>query len=512
MLFDANEGGRDAFARTFDVCVIGAGPAGITLARRLAAQGLDVALMEAGGFDYDPVSQDHYDGPVTGRFYFPLDTCRLRYFGGTSGHWDGKCRPLDARDFVPRPGRELSGWPIARADLDPYLAEAAAIVELPDPPVLPDAAVKQDEDRFRQAFWRFSPPTRFGEKYRDEIVASPRISLCLNANLVDIRLTPQLGAVESLLFKSYTPGDPGFSVTARAYALCLGGIENPRALLNARGQISTGIGNGTDQVGRNFCDHPTALTADILLVDPLPGDQLIFAPSDAFLAADPEISTFGVLVEPRPPDEPATLVKALKMTAQCLTPAIAELVQRLRGIRPRCGWGGLEEYALLRDPERNPSARIGVTIEQRPNPDSRVTLAETMDDFGLRRAEMRWRLSEGDYHTFRTATLAFGAHVAEQNLGRMRLRDWLMAEDVTLPGPHEGQGQMAGRHHMCATRMAADPKLGVVDADCRVHGVANLYVGGSSVFGNGGFTKPTLTITQLALRLGDHLGAALKGA
>ena len=100
--------------------------------------------------------------------------------------------------------------------------------------------------------------------------------------------------------------------------------------------------------------------------------------------------------------------------------------------------------------------------------------------------------------------------MAEQEIGRVRLADWLLAEPTQLPGLGEGS-RVGGHHHMCTTRMSADPREGVVDADCKVHGVSNLYVGGSSVFATSGYANPTYTIVQLALRLGDHLGGVLKG-
>ena len=87
-----------------------------------------------------------------------------------------------------------------------------------------------------------------------------------------------------------------------------------------------------------------------------------------------------------------------------------------------------------------------------------------------------------------------------------------MDEPVTLPGIATGNGMIAGRQHMCTTRMSVSPKTGVVDANCQMHGVANLFIGGSSVFATPGFTKPTHTIVQLALRLGDHLGERLTAA
>ena len=243
MIADATTIDRSAFDRTFDVCVIGAGPAGITLARRLAAAGASVALMEAGGLEITEESQDVYRGSNLGQEYFDLDVARLRFFGGTSNHWGGWCRALDPVDFRPQP-------------LGPAL-------RLADPPARPRPLPQRDRRDPRPALgdrgprpagppvrlrlprfqFRFSPPTRFAEKYQAEIEASPAIELTLNANLVDLRLDDALSTVTGAVFRSYDPADPGFTVKARAYALCTGGIENARLLLNFTSQIPEGIGN-----------------------------------------------------------------------------------------------------------------------------------------------------------------------------------------------------------------------------------------------------------------------------
>jgi choline dehydrogenase-like flavoprotein len=507
MLADAGTG-RDRFAKRFDVCVIGAGPAGITLARTLAARGLDVALMEAGGLEFSAESQAFYAGENVGIESYPTDESRLRYLGGTSGHWEGKCRALDPHDFEARPWVPLSGWPIAKADLDPYQARAAEILDLDSPTELPDIPVTQAEPRFRRFEWRWSPPTLFGEKYRAELAASERIALCLGANLVDVRLSDDLGTVTGAVFKSYAEGDPGFTVRARAYALCLGGMENPRALLNCRSQVPAGIGNGHDVVGRYFCDRPTVYTSNLLLAEPIGSENLYFAATRAFLEAE-QVANFAVSLEPKSVRAPQSLAGVLSSTTQCITPAVARLVARLRGRRPQCYVGGTDEFAIRNDPDAHPFAAVGVTTEQVLNPDSRVSLAEARDAFGLNRLRVDWRLTETDYRTIRASALAFGAHVAEQDIGRLKLRPWLLEEPMAMPGLDSGNGLIAGRQHMCTTRMSADPRTGVVDADCRVHGLANLYIGGSSVFATAGYAKPTYTIVQLALRLGDHLGGLL---
>ena len=188
MIFDVETAERSAFDRAFDVCVIGAGPAGITLARRLAAHGLDVALMEAGGLEWSEASQDVTVGESVGLAYPDLDTARLRYFGGSSGHWNGLCRAFEAADLQPRPQNPLSGWPITRADLDPYAAEVAEILDLV--PAYDDAAPATPAppaDGFRQVWYLRSAPTRFGEKYLDEIASAERIALGIHAKAGELR-------------------------------------------------------------------------------------------------------------------------------------------------------------------------------------------------------------------------------------------------------------------------------------------------------------------------------------
>ncbi len=141
--------------------------------------------------------------------------------------------------------------------------------------------------------------------------------------------------------------------------------------------------------------------------------------------------------------------------------------------------------------------------EQAQNPDSRVMLGDERDAFGLRRVAMNWNLTDLDVHTMRTAVMTFAEHMAQQGIGRARIRPWLLTDPVEFPGILDDE--VGGKHHMCATRMSADPQHGVVDADCRVHGMTNLFIGGSSVFATTGQCNPTYTLTQLALRLGDHL-------
>ena len=291
------------------------------------------------------------------------------------------------------------------------------------------------------------------------------------------------------------------TVTARAFALCTGGIENARLLLNFTSQIPEGIGNRSGWVGRCFADHPHFLLAECIL-RVLVREREFYAPTQLFMQEHGCLN-FGLRLEPRwiwPYDLPA-------LAREDMPPeAFNILLERL--VRDPFIDRTLTDRLVL----PQPTGQTGVirhAQEAAPNPDSRVRLADETDAFGLRRVALDWRLSDIDVQTMRTAVTAFGRHMAEQEIGRLQVADWLLADPPRFPGIVDDE--VGGKHHMGTTRMSADDRTGVVDADCRVHGMANLYIGGSSVFATTGHANPTYTLTQLALRLGDHIAARLAG-
>ena len=507
MRFDANADDRGGFEQVYDVCVIGAGPAGITVSRVLARRGAKVALMEAGGLEIEVDSQDPYVGENVGLDYFPLDTARLRFFGGTSNHWAGWCRALEPIDFVPKSYNPLSGWPITKLDLDSYREEADQILDVPNESEAPNLPFAQKAYRFERFQFRWSPPTRFGPKYLDELTASDRIDLWLNANLVAMPMTAEGSEVLGATFRSYKPDDPGFTVKARFYVLATGGVENARLMLALDQQFPEGIGNKNDMVGRFFCDHPHFVISDVVLRSPSQ-EREYFMPTEEFLYEN-EILNFGLRLEPEYHPPATGIADSLLRGAACGREFSERLAEKVLGRElSNCDLGGIAAWWERRgEPAPEPLAITRIAFEQALNPESRVRLGTERDAFGLRRPLLDWHLSERDIHTMRTAATAYGAHIAERDIGRLKLRDWLVAEPAEIPGTDKDE--VGGKHHMGTTRMSESPRDGVVDADCRVHGVANLYVGGSSVFSTPGHSNPTYTLTQLALRLGDHLTGRL---
>ncbi|MDW4496447.1 GMC family oxidoreductase [Sulfitobacter sp. D35] len=496
MLLDAGRD-RDVAERIFDICIIGAGPAGITLARKLGARGLRVALMEAGGEGFDSASQDIYAGTNSGLDYWALDFPRLRFFGGSSNHWAGWSRPLDAMDFEARAHVPMSGWPFSKTELDTYAAETDTILELPERADLPP--LDQLEPRFTRFQMRYSPPVLFGEKYREEISGSENILCFFNANLVDLEVTGEGGRIAGARFRTLQNGDQGFLLRARHFCLATGGIENARLLLNFDRQVTGGIGNQNGQVGRTFCEHPHFVIADMLLEADAP-DLEFYRPTPEFAASAGTLN-FGLRLEPQRFNQPGAPPR------EDIGSCEARLPQELRKVLGHAPSDRMRDFLNRSAAQACPTATLRIAFEQALNPESRVRLGSARDALGLRRSDLHWQLSDLDMHTMRAAAIAFGTHLAEQGRGRLRLRDWLTADPPDVPGI--AADEVGGKHHMCTTRMSANPQEGVVDADCRVHGVENLFVAGSSVFPTGGHSNPTYTIIQLTLRLADHLAGRI---
>jgi GMC oxidoreductase len=481
MLFELTSEFRPA--GSYDVCIIGAGAAGIVVARRLARAGHSVLLAEGGGLEYSDQSQSIYRGDVIGDPYFELDTARLRYFGGTTNHWSGESRPLDARDFQPKPYVAFTTWPIARRDLDPYLDETLDILGIAS---IPDDVPLPGTTDLQQIFWAHAGGLSFGEKYSDEIRRSENISLLLNANLIGFDFHDS--RVVAARFENYDRH--GVTLDAKIFILACGGIENSRILLIENDKFNNALGNAAGLVGRYFTEHPHFTIGESFLYGDSPfqrheGDPAIYLTPTADFMERAEILNCRISLDHVQHREGW---QGFVQTAMCdVAPEMsAELLEAI-GRRFIC------------------SGRVRAIWEQEPRPENRIALSDEVDFFGHRRAQMIWRKSPMDKKTFTTMALRVGRYLAEADAGRLRLDDWVLAEH----GEYPARDRIGGRHHMGGTRMAASPRDGVVDKDCRVFGTANLFIAGSSVFPNAGQSNPTLTIVQLALRLADFLSAEL---
>jgi choline dehydrogenase-like flavoprotein len=510
-----------------DVVIIGSGPAGLAIANELAGGTTRVAILESGGLDYDDDTQALAGGNVVGRPYPDLDTTRLRYFGGTSNHWGGNVKPLDPIDFAARSWIAHSGWPFDHTHMTPYYARAGAFCGLPanafTPAAWPDGA--------RREPWRFRDDAveshvfhtvgdddlRFGETYRERIESAANIDVYLFANVTEIETAASGGAVTGL--KIRTLSGTNVEARARSYVLAAGGIENPRLLLLSNRQAPNGLGNDRDLVGRFFMEHLTIPK----FVDVFPSDPFVnydfYRPKDADWG-----DTWGIIQLSRQVQRAARLPN-IRFQRSTIINSFNEhmddpAMQSLRRLYFSLTGGGIgrEEfnrhvanvvadidtvadvaYQRLRHHPDYPIrwfefVQIG---EQTPNATSRVRLGRQLDRLGQRKVVLDWRVTDGDSAGVARSAEALAKEMGRSGLGRIAQRFPAGVFREFDPQPHY--------HHMGTTRMASDPSSGVVDADCRLHGVDNLFIAGSSVFPTVGNVNPTLTIIALALRLADHL-------
>lgn len=517
-----------------DVCIAGAGAAGVGLARSLAQRGHEVVLLEAGGMDFEQATQDLCIGSNTGMEYYELDHARLRFFGGTTNIWGGRCIPLDRIDFEQREWVPHSGWPISLEDLAPYYRLAHDSLELGDYDY--SASLWQqlglDPIDFRPAeishlFWRFDAmEERFNSHQVDDLLAAENCRIMLHANVTNLQVKAETGRVTHVEARSLDGGSA--TISAAHFVLACGAIENARLLLISDDVVPAGVGNSNDQVGRYFMEHPHGRIAHIETRDPagfwalyrkrFPKSGPPVAP--ALVASETLQREKGILNSAatfkiqRDPELGLAFGKKVYMNLKHDLSATRGNRRAWHLYRRLLNW--LQRHAsmsLLR-----PIARAGrmelylmARAEQAPNPSSRVRLSEQRDALGARRGDLDWQLSDIDKRSALELARAVGREFERLGLGKLTPAEWLMDGGAQWPvDPTVGNHPIGGYHHMGTTRMSIDPGSGVVDADCTVHGHENLHIAGSSVFTTGGWANPTLTILALAHRLSDHLDRQLR--
>lgn len=484
MIFDLNSVEKSSAHKRYDVCLCGAGPAGITAARVLAKQGKNVAIFEGGGLEYTELSQDLYQGKSVGLQYWDsVRSARLRFFGGTSNHWAGRCSFLDKVDFEQKNYGGLPGWPITREDVFQFFDAACSVLDISREAFQASQVTKWKGENFRVSESAHSPPTRFGGKYYQELKDSSKIDVYINANLTNINLNKDLDAVTSFEIRNYD--NQKFLFSANNYVIALGSIENARLLLNCDKQIPGGIGNQNGMVGGCFMEH---FNIEI----------------GRFVSDDSPIwQRYGIQLNPS-----ENLIKKLQIGNAVLSferNSIPTSYGRLKKFKQAMReeicksefLTGLSRNIL--DFDCPGDGVISSLIEQAPNLKSRVYLGPEVDMFGMRRVKLDWQASAADYKTIRTLGLEVAKEMARYEYARVQLKDFILddTKDINDFGQHA--------HQMGTTRMSEEPKHGVVNKNLQIHGYKNIFVAGSSVFPTGGGCNPTLTVVMLSERLGHHL-------
>jgi choline dehydrogenase-like flavoprotein len=520
-----------------DVCIVGAGAAGITLAHELDGRPERVLLLESGGFAPSRAAQALNTGEVADPLHHgPLDRYRVRRFGGTSTVWGGWCAPFDAVDFQVRPHVPYSGWPIGKADLDPFYARAHRYCELGEyaygVPALPEGQRTptipgMSVPGVAEGLWLVSPPTDFGRSYRARLRRSGNVTVCLHSSALTLLADPPR-RVDRVRVGCLQGNE--FYVRARAFVLAAGGLETTRLLLLSDDVHPKGLGNDHDLVGRFYLSH---LTGDLGEVELRPhGGRVVWGYQrtadgvycrrrigvDQAGQQSERLLNFAAILDRPAPDDPghgdgllsaiflAKLVRgrASGVSRRQVAAHLGNVLGDVGGVaRSSARWA----RGRLLSPRRLPSLlpeqtgdrfTLHFDAEQAPNPESRVRLDDGVDRFGLRRLQVDWRFTEADVDSVVRSSRILERALVQVGVGRMLL-------DPEARREHVFQLASVGSHHLGTTRMADDPACGVVDANCRVHGIDNLWIASSSVFATASFARPTLTIVALAIRLADHL-------
>jgi len=507
------------------VCIVGTGPAGLSLARVLSGAGHRVVMLEAGGLTTTAGSQEMAQADSVGAPFLPAHISRRRAFGGTSRWWAGFCRPLDPEVMGPRPWIDHSGWPVSLDALAPYYANAQALLDIAEPvwdPLRWSEGIRgllappEDETPLRPVNLYRAPQRFLGAKYREEFRSSSTVDVLLHAHATAVALNSSGTAVERIKVQTLRTGRH-LIVEARAFVLATGGIENARLLLASNDVHNAGIGNGYDLVGRYLMNHPHLAAAWLHLPDNARAGQRARSQRrvpevqrvalSAARAAAEQIGQFSAYLYPvsQSHHHPWTrsvgyssLISLLGMNRVAAVqqdpgPLVGAIIKDIPGL--------LEDVSRkLANRFRNQPYLCAVAeTEQVPNRDSRVMLSTRRDPFGQPIAAIDWRLTEQDKRTMRRGIEILDQSFQASGFMPAARESWLLNEDLAhYPGEDWA-------HHAGTTRMSTDPKQGVVDADCKVHGVGNLYVAGCSVFPTEGMAPPTMTIMALALRLGHHL-------
>ncbi|MDX2098951.1 MAG: GMC family oxidoreductase [Leptolyngbyaceae cyanobacterium bins.59] len=527
------------------VCIVGAGPAGITLAREFMNQNFQVCLLESGGLEYDPETQSLCEGTVVGDPYPEVQSTRRRQLGGTSHAWEGpsgygqygwRCLPLDEIDFEQRDWLPYSGWPFKKADLVPFYERAQQVCQIG-----PFAYNVEDwetgravrlpfkGDRVTTSMSQYGLRDPFTTEYREDLKQASNITTILYGNVVEIETDETAQTVTRLRVVCLQGRQ--FWVSAKLFVLATGGMENARLLLLSNQRQPAGLGNQQDVVGRYFMDRP------ILSLKLIPSSPQILQQTDLYdiysvrgvpvmarvklteeTMRREQLMNNGAQIFPRAWEHQRQAINSLKSLVTALrqgqvpaelAKALQVILQGSDYIAAAAFWAMVRKLPPLRrgdwsylpfEKQRFSQFELFYQIEQAPDPNNRITLSRERDRLGLNKTEIHWQLNAIDVDHIVRIQEIWAEEFARSGLGELQFAR--RKEDFQYEKP-------AMHHHLGATRMHPDPKQGVVDANCQVHGIHNLFIAGCSVFPTSGYANPTLTMIALSLKLADHLKTRL---
>ncbi|BAY27689.1 GMC oxidoreductase [Calothrix sp. NIES-2100] len=506
-----------------DICIVGAGAAGITLAHEFCNQDMKVLLLESGGLNYDKSLDLLNQGEVDLATHSSLEENRRRQLGGATIVWGGRCVPFDESDFEYQSHIPYSGWPITKKDLDPYYEVAHTYCEMGaynyaadgSKPMIPGL---NSEDISTEQVYVFSPPTNFGKHYLDILKNTQNINLLLYATCLNIATDETGNQVEYLNVSSLRRNN--FMVRAKQYVLATGGLEVTRLLLLSNNVHKQGIGNRFNLLGRYYMGHLNSrIQVQFSENKPIIWDYQRLPNGNYYQHSiairENKRKQYGLLNQRffverpnfRDPSHQNSILSATYLAKVWLKqPKFSQdFAAHLKNIvfDPQGMLGFSYKWITKRILSKNklPSVIVGnksnlytlrIDSEQVPNPNSQVTLSDRKDSFGLNQLKVDWRSNELDILSIERSVDIFKQALEKGEIGKV------VSAPTISPAPQGG-------HHLGTTRMSSTPQNGVVDENCKVHDLSNLYIASSSVFTTSSYANPTLTVVALAIRLADHI-------
>jgi len=538
----------DGAELTADVCIVGSGPGGLTVAAHLAGSGRSVIVLETGGEEPDPQIQRLAEGDVVGDPLLNPSTIRHRRIGGNANAWclkmaDGgigvRHAALEAHDFERREWIPESGWPFDLDHLRPFYERASVTCGCSARPYDADPWERGEAMRWTldpsivtSRVFQFGASTSFTQVLRGRIEQDPNSTLLHHATAVEIEVNESGRAAERVRCRQFDGRE--FTVAATTIVLATGGLANASLLLQSNSRLPNGVGNGNDLVGRYLQDHPLVAGGSMVLARKELWNRSAFydmrlvdgtsALGHLSVAAEAQrkdhLLGLSAVFFPRPTQRRSVGLDAMKQfvetrseghsPAQLMSYGARMLAgadylpiaayRKLRwhqSLYPGFGRGGWSEMPTL--DRKFVRFEVIHQAEQSPEPTNRVMLGREKDALGCPRLRVEWKFSRSDSEAAARGRRVIAAELLRAGIGTVTLPD-----DGDLPE----LGTAAGTaHHIGTTRMHDDPKRGVTDRNARLHEVENVYVAGSSLFPTGAFANPTLTIVALAHRLADHLAS-----